>query len=129
MELTQQHTYTLKASEAATAQRDDDNLSYVWFTDRSAEPPRYFSLTKSHDDGSFYSERDDQKWGVYGGVREASFDEDKLIVHFDKASADGLGGIETVVVDCSHLSESARAQVSTTLAYIFSGSKIALTIA
>jgi hypothetical protein len=129
MELIQQQTYILHPTEAVTAQRDADDLSYVWFTEGSSQNVHYFSLARSHGDGSFYSERDDQKWGAYNGLTGVTFDDESLTVHFDKPTATRLGGIETVVVDCSRLSEPIRRQVGTTLAYMFAGSDVALTTA
>ena len=129
MELMIQPTYALTPSEVVVVERDDDDLGYLWFADRRNDDVRYVTLTGSYQDGSLHVERDDQTWQAYGGITAVEFDGATLALHFDKAAAAALGGIETVLVDCRSIQPSTQDRLEHLLAPLFAGTNVPVQIA
>lgn len=124
MEMTAPAIYTLTPNEFQVVERDDEDLGYLWFADRSNGDVRYIMLTRSYHDGRVHFERDDQKWAAYGGVTSVDFDGTNLVVRLDKSAATALGGVEMVLVDCRTVGLDSRRQLETTLWPLLAGTNV-----
>jgi hypothetical protein len=128
MELTQQQVYDICPREVVPIERDDEDVASVWFADRRGSEVRYVSVARSLPDGPVHTERDDQKWGCYGGLTRVELVGGMLSLHFDSAAAGKLGGIELMRVDCRGMTEQTRERIESVLRAMFAGSSIPMTI-
>jgi hypothetical protein len=128
VELVTQPTYALTPNEVKIVERDDDDLGYLWFADRQNGDIRYVTLTRSYQDDSVHTERDDQKWQAYGGLTAVEFDGNTLAMHFDKSAAAALGGVETVRVDCRAATAEVRTRLQEALMPLLAGTNVPLLI-
>lgn len=116
--------YTLTPNEFQVVERDDEDLGYLWFADRSNGDVRYIMLTRSYHDGKVHIERDDQKWAAYGGVTSVDFDGTSLVMRLDKSAATALGGVEMVLVDCRAIGPDTRHRLETILRPLLAGTSV-----
>lgn len=128
MELTAASVYILSPSEFQYVARDDDHLGYVWFADRQPGDVRYLTISRSFEDGTVHIERDDQKWGAYGGLARVEYRGGLLRLEFEPATAAELGGIESAVIDCAGIPDVA-VRLPPALTQLLAGTGVRLTAA
>ena len=73
------------------ADRDDDSGKQYFIIDRSEQ-----SNEAVHDMDDVYIERDDQRWGGYGGIERVVLERDRLTLQFDPRMATRMGEHDSI---------------------------------
>jgi len=128
MEVKTDRSYSLHPNAMEAVERDDDDLGYLWFAEKSPDQVRYVGITRSFETDELHVERDDQRWSAYGGITEVSYDGRFLRCCLDAEGANKLGGFAEILVDCRHFREAQRRQAAKALQAVFADTDVAVSI-